>query len=59
MKTELAHEASVKGVEKFDKAVLKQTETQEKNPLPDPEGKQIFAVCLQISICLLSLQSDM
>ena len=38
MKTEMAHNASLEGVKQFDQNNLKQVETQEKNPLPDPEG---------------------
>ena len=34
----MAHNASLEGVKQFDQNNLKQVETQEKNPLPDPEG---------------------
>jgi hypothetical protein len=36
---ERVHQTLLEGVEQFDKASMKHTETQEKNPLPDPEGK--------------------
>lgn len=31
--------ALIEGIAKFDPAKLKHTETQEKNPLPDKDGK--------------------
>jgi hypothetical protein len=33
------HQNLLEGVEHFDKATMKPTQTQEKNPLPDPEGR--------------------
>jgi hypothetical protein len=42
MQVELAHSTSVKEVENFDKNVLKNVETLEKNPLPDADGKSFF-----------------
>lgn len=39
---EKVHQNLLNGVEHFDKATMKHAETQEKNPLPDPEG--IFSV---------------
>ena len=39
MKTEMARQGALDGVAKFDKTNLKDVETQEKNPLPDNEGK--------------------
>ena len=39
MKTEIARQGALDGVSKFDKGNLKDVETQEKNPLPDNEGK--------------------
>ena len=39
MKTEIARQGALDGVAKFDKGNLKDVETQEKNPLPDNEGK--------------------
>lgn len=41
MKTEMAHTKSLDAVSKFDKNNLKNVDTQEKNPLPDPECKSI------------------
>jgi len=38
MRTELAHQSSVKEVTSFDKTGLKHTETQEKNSLPDKDA---------------------
>lgn len=32
----------IAGIEAFDPAKLKHTETQEKNPLPDKTGKEYF-----------------
>lgn len=40
MKTEMAHNSSLEGVQKFDKDNMKHVETEEKNSLPDPEGKK-------------------
>ena len=37
LKTEMAHTKSLDAVSKFDKNNLKNVDTQEKNPLPDPE----------------------
>jgi len=43
VQAERVHHNLLKGVEGFDKDSMKHTETQEKNPLPDPEGlKQPF-----------------
>ena len=39
MKNEMAHNKSLEGVSSFDKNNLKNVETQEKNPLPNAEGK--------------------
>lgn len=36
---EKVHQNLLDGVEHFDKATMKHAETQEKNPLPDPEGR--------------------
>ena len=44
MKTEIARQGALDGVAKFDKGNLKDVETQEKNPLPDNEGKNITIV---------------
>ena len=41
MKTEMARQGALDGVAKFDKTNLKDVETQEKNPLPDNDGKKI------------------
>ncbi len=38
MQVELAHSTSLKEVENFDKNVLKNVDTVEKNPLPDADG---------------------
>ena len=38
MQAELAHNTSLKEVEKFDKNALKNVDTVEKNPLPDQDG---------------------
>lgn len=37
--TEKTQKSLFDGIEKFDASVLKHTETQEKNPLPDKDGK--------------------
>lgn len=37
--TEKTQKALLQGVEAFDTGKLKHTETQEKNPLPDKDGK--------------------
>jgi len=39
LKTEMAHQSSVKEVSSFEKDKLKKVETNEKNPLPDKDGK--------------------
>lgn len=39
VKQEKVHQNLLEGVEHFDKATMKPTQTQEKNPLPDPEGR--------------------
>lgn len=36
---EKTEKALIAGIEHFDQSKLKHTETQEKNPLPDKEGK--------------------
>ena len=53
MKTEMAHSASKEAVEKFDKNNMKHVETQEKNPLPDGEGTNLFShkfICFKNSV---------
>lgn len=47
---EKTQQTLIAGIEKFDTAQLKHTETQEKNPLPDKEGKLEFT-----KICSLHL----
>ena len=42
MKTEMAIRSSLQGVENFDTAKLKNVDVQEKNPLPDKEGKNFI-----------------
>lgn len=37
-----AHSELISGVEHFDKAKMKHTETTEKNPLPEMEGLLLF-----------------
>jgi hypothetical protein len=39
VRQEKVHQNLLEGVEHFDKATMKPTQTQEKNPLPDPEGR--------------------
>lgn len=39
---EKTEKALIEGITKFDQAKLKHTETQEKNPLPDKEGRFAF-----------------
>lgn len=39
---EKTHKNLLEGVEAFDTGKLKHTETQEKNPLPDKDGKKLF-----------------
>jgi len=38
---EKTQQTLIAGIEKFDTASLKHTETQEKNPLPDKDGKNL------------------
>lgn len=46
---EKTEKALIAGIEHFDASKLKHTETQEKNPLPDKEGKiQTYIFCLYI-----------
>lgn len=41
---EKVHQNLLNGVEHFDKATMKHAETQEKNILPDPQGKAAFSL---------------
>lgn len=45
---EKTEKALIAGIEHFDASKLKHTETQEKNPLPDKEGKKspYFTECV-------------
>ena len=45
MKTEIAIGSTLKEVEKFDKTNMKNVDVQEKNPLPDKEGKSFLEFC--------------
>jgi len=40
VRQEKVHQSLFNGVEHFDKTSMKHAETVEKNPLPDPAGKQ-------------------
>lgn len=46
MAAEKAHNELISGVEHFDKAKMKHTETSEKNPLPQMEGLLHFLLIL-------------
>ena len=50
LKTEMAHQSSVNAVENFDKNGMKHVETQEKNPLPDADGKNFKPTFLKSSL---------
>lgn len=55
-----AYGAILQGIESFDPAKLKPTETQEKNPLPTKEGLNLFnfyylAQILNISLYIFQL----
>ena len=60
LKVEMAHQTSVKEVSEFEKNNLKKVETQEKNPLPDAEGKLTLGrFNIQIIYCnIVLLQCD-
>lgn len=44
MKTEKQEKELIANIEGFDPAKLKHAETQEKNPLPDKDGKGTYSV---------------
>jgi len=46
---EKTQQTLIAGIEKFDTASLKHTETQEKNPLPDKDG-MIYKSGIQIDL---------
>lgn len=50
---EKTQQTLIAGIEKFDTASLKHTETQEKNPLPDKDGK--YNIKKQIIRLILTL----
>lgn len=55
---EKTQQTLIAGIEKFDSTKLKHTETQEKNPLPDKDGKYsnqfyIFIINTTV-ICMFS-----
>lgn len=50
---EKTEKALIDGIEQFDTTKLKHTETQEKNPLPDKEGKNIHNTqCHEHDVCI-------
>jgi len=48
---EKTQQTLIAGIEKFDTASLKHTETQEKNPLPDKDGT-IYKLGFFIDLCI-------
>lgn len=55
MAAEKTEKALIAGIEHFDTSKLKPTETQEKNPLPNKEGKIVSRVCMSsFVLCILS-----
>ena len=52
MEAEKQHDQFVKGIEGFKKEGLHHADTKEKNPLPDPQSKALFAwLCM---VCTLN-----